>query len=73
MYTFMFIPHETTQRGAHIRDAVDLKRVMFTVVLALIPATLFGMWNVGYQYFNQAGVDLQIGRPLFTASGKSCL
>ncbi len=57
MYTFMFTPDETTQRGAHIRDAVDLKRVMFTVVLALIPATLFGMWNVGYQYFHQAGVE----------------
>ncbi len=55
MYTFMFVPDETTKRGAHIRDAVDLKRVMFTVVLALIPATIFGMWNVGYQYFQQAG------------------
>ncbi len=57
MYTFMFTPDETTKRGAHIRDAVDLKRVMFTVVLALIPATLFGMWNVGYQYYQQAGVE----------------
>ena len=57
MYTFMFTPDETTRRGAHIRDAVDLKRVMFTVVLALIPATLFGMWNVGYQFFRQAGVE----------------
>ncbi len=57
MYTFMFTPDETTKRGAHIRDAVDLKRVMFTVVLALIPATLFGMWNVGYQYFKVAGVE----------------
>ncbi len=55
MYTFMFTPDETTKRGAHIRDAVDLKRIMFTVVLALIPATIFGMWNVGYQYFTQAG------------------
>ena len=55
MYTFMFVPDETTKKGAHIRDAVDLKRVMFTVVLALIPATIFGMWNVGYQYFQQAG------------------
>jgi Na+-transporting NADH:ubiquinone oxidoreductase subunit B len=55
MYTFMFTPDETTRKGAHIRDAVDLKRVMFTVVLALIPATLFGMWNVGHQYYLQAG------------------
>jgi len=57
MYTFMFTPDETTKKGAHIRDAVDLKRIMFTVVLALIPATLFGMWNVGHQYFLQAGVE----------------
>ncbi len=57
MYTFMFTPDETTKKGAHIRDAVDLKRVMFTVVLALIPATIFGMWNVGYQYFTHAGLD----------------
>ena len=57
LYTFMFTPDETTKKGAHIRDAVDLKRVMFTVVLALIPATLFGMWNVGHQYFLQAGVE----------------
>ncbi len=57
MYTFAFTPDETTKKGAHIRDAVDLKRVMFVVVLALIPATLFGMWNVGYQYYHQAGMD----------------
>ena len=57
LYTFMFTPAETTKKGAHIRDAVDLKRVMFTVVLALIPATIFGMWNVGYQYFLQAGTE----------------
>ncbi len=56
MYTFAFVPGETVKKGAQIRDAVDLKRVMFTVVLALIPATIFGMWNVGYQYFTQAGV-----------------
>jgi Na+-transporting NADH:ubiquinone oxidoreductase subunit B len=55
MYTFTFTPDETTEKGAHIRDSIDLKRVMFAVVLALIPATLFGMWNVGHQYFLQTG------------------
>jgi len=55
MYTFTFTPDETTKKGAHIRDAVDLKRIMFLVVIALIPATLFGMWNVGHQYYLQAG------------------
>jgi Na+-transporting NADH:ubiquinone oxidoreductase subunit B len=55
MYTFAFTPEETTEKGAHIRDAVDLKRIMFLVVIALIPATLFGMWNVGHQYYLQTG------------------
>ena len=40
---------------AHIRDAVDLKRTMIIVVLALIPALLFGIYNVGYQHFNAVG------------------
>jgi Na+-transporting NADH:ubiquinone oxidoreductase subunit B len=53
--TFLFTPNHTTQKGAHIRDAVDLKRTMITVVLALIPALIFGMWNTGYQYFVQLG------------------
>ena len=53
--TFLFVPDHTTKKGAHIRDAVDLKRTMITVVLALIPALLFGMWNTGYQHFTQLG------------------
>ena len=47
--TFLRVPGTVTARGAHIRDAVDLKRVMIIVVIALVPAALFGMWNVGYQ------------------------
>jgi len=58
MYTFTFTPDETTEKGAHIRDSIDLKRVMFTVVLALIPATLFGMWNVGHQFYAQTGAEV---------------
>jgi len=53
--TFLFTPNHTTQKGAHIRDAVDLKRTMITVVVALIPALLFGMWNAGYQHYSQLG------------------
>lgn len=53
--TFLFTPNHTTQKGAHIRDAVDLKRTMITVVLALVPALIFGMWNGGYQYYSQLG------------------
>ena len=48
--TFLRVPGTVTRRGAHVRDAVDLKRIMIIVVLALVPAALFGMWNVGYQH-----------------------
>ena len=51
--TLLFTPNHTTSKGAHVRDAVDLKRVMITVVLALIPVLLFSMWNTGYQYLKQ--------------------
>jgi len=47
--TFLFVPNHTTQNGAHIRDGIDLKRTMFTVVIAMLPALLFGIWNVGHQ------------------------
>lgn len=53
--TFMFVPKNTTKRGVHIRDGIDLKRTMFVVVIALVPALLFGMWNVGFQHFNAIG------------------
>ena len=46
--TFLFVPNTTTKKGAHIRDCNDIKRVMIVVVMALIPALLFGMWNIGY-------------------------
>lgn len=47
--TFAYTPNTVTQRGSHIRDAVDMKRTMIIVVIALLPALLFGMWNIGYQ------------------------
>ena len=54
--TFLFVPNTTSKRqGAHIHDAVDSKRTMIMVVIALIPALLFGMYNVGYQHFNAIG------------------
>ncbi|MFT4521178.1 MAG: Na+-transporting NADH:ubiquinone oxidoreductase subunit B [Bacteroidia bacterium] len=55
--TFLFVPNHTTKKGAHIRDGIDLKRTMFFVVLALIPCTIFGMWNVGYQHFQFLGQE----------------
>ena len=51
--TFLYTPGETTKKVTHVRDSIDLKRMMSMVVLSLIPVTLFGMWNVGYQA-NQA-------------------
>ena len=48
--TFLFVPNTVTKKGAHVRDCVDLKRIMIMVVLALVPAMLFGIWNTGYQH-----------------------
>ena len=53
--TFMFVPNHTTQKGAHIRDEVELKRTMVTVIIALITALIYGIYNTGYQYFIQTG------------------
>ncbi|MBR3774741.1 MAG: NADH:ubiquinone reductase (Na(+)-transporting) subunit B [Alistipes sp.] len=47
--TFLFVPNTTTKKGAHVRDCNDMKRTMFFVVLALIPAFLFGCYNTGSQ------------------------
>ena len=55
--TFLFVPNHTTQKGAHIRDAVDLKRTMVTVIIALLPALIYGIYNTGYQYYAQTGVS----------------
>lgn len=53
--TFLFTPNHTTHKGAHVRDAIDLKRTMFMVIVAMVPCLLFGMWNVGYQHFLAIG------------------
>lgn len=53
--TFLFVPGHTTHSGSHVRDGIDLKRTMIMVVLAMVPALLFGMWNTGYQHFLAAG------------------
>lgn len=47
--TFLYTPPDVTRTSPHVRDAIDLKRVMSYVVLATIPCILFGMWNAGYQ------------------------
>ncbi|MBX2956800.1 MAG: NADH:ubiquinone reductase (Na(+)-transporting) subunit B, partial [Cyclobacteriaceae bacterium] len=54
--TFNYSPNTVTAvRGAQVRDAVDLKRMMMTVVIAMIPCLAFGVWNVGYQHFLALG------------------
>lgn len=47
--TFLFVPNDTAKSGVNIHDAIDSKRIMSIVVIALLPALLFGMYNVGYQ------------------------
>ena len=53
--TFLFVPNTTAKCGTHIHDAIDSKRIMSMVVIALIPAMLFGMYNVGYQHYTAVG------------------
>jgi Na+-transporting NADH:ubiquinone oxidoreductase subunit B len=54
--TFLFVPgHTAPPQGAHIRDAIDLKRTMILVVISLMPCLFFGMWNVGYQHYRALG------------------
>ncbi|HOP14044.1 MAG TPA: RnfABCDGE type electron transport complex subunit D, partial [Lentimicrobium sp.] len=53
--TFLFVPDKTTSHGSHIRDSIDMKRTMSLVVIAMIPALLFGIWNVGHQHFLSHG------------------
>ena len=68
--TFAFTPGHTTHSGSHIRDGIDLKRTMFTVIVALIPALLFGMWNVGDQYYASLSVDADLMAKLIIGANK---
>ena len=54
--TFLFVPNHTAKSGSNIHDCFDSKRMMIMVCLALVPALLFGMYNVGYQHFAAAGL-----------------
>ncbi|MCH1402150.1 MAG: NADH:ubiquinone reductase (Na(+)-transporting) subunit B [Schleiferiaceae bacterium] len=55
--TMAFVPDHTTHSGAHVRDAIDLKRTMVTVIFAMVPALLFGMWNIGRLHFTAIGEE----------------
>ena len=58
IHTFLYLPNDTTHNGTHIKAADDLKRTMNTVILAMVPCLLFGMFNAGYQH-NLAVGDIQ--------------
>jgi len=60
--TFLFVPDKVTSSGAHIRDSIDMKRVMSMVVMAMVPALLFGIWNTGYQHFVALGEQADFGQ-----------
>lgn len=53
--SFLYVPNTTAKTGAHIHDAIDSKRIMSLVVISLMPALLFGMYNIGYQNYSAAG------------------
>lgn len=55
LFTFLYMPNETTHNGTHIKVADDLKRTMNTVIMALVPCLIFGMFNAGYQHYLALG------------------
>ena len=63
--TLLFVPNKVTLKGSHIRDNIDSKRNMGIVLLALVPALLFGMWNVGVQHFLSNGIDATFWQEFF--------
>ncbi|MBE9489998.1 MAG: NADH:ubiquinone reductase (Na(+)-transporting) subunit B [Bacteroidetes bacterium] len=67
LHTFLYTPNDTTHGGTHIKAADDLKRTMNTVILALIPCLIFGMFNAGYQH-NLAFGDVERVSEFFSAS-----
>jgi Na+-transporting NADH:ubiquinone oxidoreductase subunit B len=68
--SFNFVTNKRTDTGAHVRDSVDLKRMMVTVILALVPCFLFGAWNVGYQQLTHAGGDTSLVNCFIQGLGK---
>ncbi|SDB54003.1 Na+-transporting NADH:ubiquinone oxidoreductase subunit B [Flavobacteriaceae bacterium MAR_2010_188] len=55
LHTFLYTPNETTHNGTHIKAVDDLKRTMNTVIMALVPCLIFGMFNAGYQHYLALG------------------
>ena len=55
MDTFLYSTNKQTSKAPYVRDAIDLKRTMITVLIALMPALFFGMWNIGQLHFSAIG------------------
>ncbi len=68
--TFLFVPNKVTQSGAHIRDAIDMKRTMSFVIMGVVPALLFGMWNVGYEHYLSYGKQMDVWTNFLYGLGK---
>ena len=58
--TFLHVPGTVTLKGTHVRDAVDIKRIMIIAVIAAVPAAIFGMWNVGWQHALATGISANV-------------
>lgn len=59
IHTFLYLPNETTHNGTHIKAADDLKRTMNTVIMAMVPCLIFGMFNAGYQHYAAFGTPVE--------------
>ncbi|MEP3839049.1 MAG: NADH:ubiquinone reductase (Na(+)-transporting) subunit B [Algibacter sp.] len=67
LHTFLYLPNETTHNGTHIKAADDLKRTMNTVIMAMVPCLLFGMFNAGYQHHLALGEIQSVTGGFFSA------
>ncbi|TXD81829.1 NADH:ubiquinone reductase (Na(+)-transporting) subunit B [Subsaximicrobium wynnwilliamsii] len=67
LHTFLYLPNETTHNGTHIKAADDLKRTMNTVILALVPCLIYGMFNAGYQHYLALG-EIEASHGFFASS-----
>ena len=63
--TFLFVPNKTTRGPVHVRDANDMKRALIIVIIAMVPALLFGMWNTGFHHFQALGEEAAFGQMLW--------
>ena len=71
--TFLFVPNTTAGiKGVQVRDSIDMKRLMMTVIIAMVPCLLFGMWNVGHQHFLAIGqLDASFGQKFWIGTVKT--